>query len=184
MLSASTGSGPLVTCDLQARRLGSNFRGVIGIKEDGGGLIADAADTQGLDVSLSWKAVANRRYRIEVRDLDFRGNRANVYRLSVSQGPRILAALPAAGPRGESVPVDLIGYGVATGECRLERVTCTIPFSDDPEQESFACALRNSGRLDRGVFVSVERRAGARRAIAGIEHGPVIADSSGRHGDA
>jgi hypothetical protein len=71
-----------------------------------------------------------------VRDLNFRGHRACVYRLALSEGPRILAAVPAAGRRGTTADVNLIGYGLATGRCELESVTRSIRFPDDVGQTS------------------------------------------------
>lgn len=127
----------LVTCDLQARRLGSNFNGVVEVRDETGLFVADAVDTQGRDVSLTWPARAGGRYRIFVRDLNFRGNRAHVYRLAITAGPRVLAAVPAAGRRGETSAVELIGYGLATGRNELERITRTISFPDLPHQTLF-----------------------------------------------
>ena len=42
---------------------------------------------------------AGRQYTISLYDLDFRGNRSFVYRLSLTPGPRVVAAIPAAGLR-------------------------------------------------------------------------------------
>src|SRR5262249_10181861 len=48
----------LVTCDLIARRLGSDFRGVIEIRDDRGHLVTEAVDTEGLDPTLTFRAKA------------------------------------------------------------------------------------------------------------------------------
>jgi hypothetical protein len=127
----------LITCDLVARRLGSNFNGVVEVRDERGLLVADAVDSEGMDVSLTFAARASTRYQIFVRDLNFRGNRACVYRLSISEGPRVLAVVPAAGRRGATGPVELMGYGLGTGRCELERVTRAITFPDVPEQSVF-----------------------------------------------
>ena len=127
----------LITCDLQARRLGSSFHGVLEVRDDAGRLVSDAVDTAGNDLSLTWKAKAESQYRLFVRDLNFRGNRAYVYRLSLTEGPRVLATIPAAARRGETRAMELIGYGLATGRCELEQITRTIQFPDDPQQMSF-----------------------------------------------
>ncbi len=121
----------LITCDLQARQLGSNFHGVLEVKDELGRLVADAVDSQGMDTSVTWMAQAGRNYLVSVRDLNFRGNRAYVYRLAATRGPRTVAAFPAAGRWGETSTVELIGYGVATGQNELERIERTIRFPSD-----------------------------------------------------
>ena len=128
----------LVTCDLWARRLGAPFNGALEVRDEADQLVVDAVDSQGMDVSVTWSARAGAQYRVLVRDLNFRGNRACVYRLEVSTGPRVLAAMPAAGFRGATREVELIGYGLGSGECRLERVTRTVTFPDDPQRATFA----------------------------------------------
>lgn len=87
-------SGP-VTCDLAARRLGSDWSGVLEIHDAGGRLSADAVDTEGLDPAVTFFAERGKAYVIAVRDLDYRGYRSFTYRLTVTPGPRVLAALPA-----------------------------------------------------------------------------------------
>lgn len=138
-------SGP-VTCDLFARRLGSNFHGVLEIRDAEGRLVADAVDSQGIDLALTFAGKAGSRYRVCVRDLNFRGHRACVYRLTIAEGPRILAAVPAAGQRGETRDVELIGYGLQSGKGELERVTRTIKFPDSPQDAEFIhCLATQSG---------------------------------------
>ncbi|MFO1093314.1 MAG: hypothetical protein U0992_08370 [Planctomycetaceae bacterium] len=134
---APTSTG-LVTCELMARRLGAPFHGVLEVRDDAGRLVADAVDTQGMDVSVTWSAQAGKRYSVSVRDLNFRGNRACVYRLGLSSGPRILAAIPAAVRRAAAQDVEFIGYGLTTGECRLERMTQRIDSPLDPAQATVA----------------------------------------------
>jgi hypothetical protein len=119
--------GP-ITCELMARRLGSKFLGVLEVRDGSGKIVADAAGTNGADPCLTFAARAGTSYVLHVHDIDFGGDRSYVYRLSVTDGPRVLAAVPAAGRRGESREVELVGFGVATGAARLERVVRTIAF--------------------------------------------------------
>ncbi len=102
-----TRDGP-VTCRLVARRLGSDFRGVLEIRTRSGRLVADAADTRGHDLSLTAWLNKGTAYTIAVRELDFRGHRSYVYRLQVRDGGRILTTLPAALQRPSSGPVALL----------------------------------------------------------------------------
>jgi hypothetical protein len=131
----------VVTCELMARRLGSDFHGVLEIRDGTNRILSEVVDTQGVDPVLTFAARAGAWYTVDVRDFDFRGYRSYVYRLTVTAGPRILAALPAAGHRGTTVPVEFIGIGVASGCNKLERVTRKIAFSADPARTAMAYRL-------------------------------------------
>ena len=125
--------GP-ITVELFARRLGANFNGVLQIENSAGRRLADVADTEGLDAALTFAARKNETYTIRLHDVDFRGNRAFVYRLAITPGPRVVAVSPAAGQRGQTRKVEFIGYGIASGQARLESVQRTLSFPADPQQ--------------------------------------------------
>jgi hypothetical protein len=129
-------AGP-VTCVLTARRLGANFHGALEVRDESGGLVAEASDTEGLDPALTFAARPGAGYVIAVRDIDHAGDRSFVYRLALTPGPRVLAALPAAGRRGETRAVEFVGMGVATGAARLESVQRLVTFPADPEAAGF-----------------------------------------------
>ena len=76
-----------------------------------------------------------------VRDVDFRGDRSFVYRLEVTPGPRVVAALPTTGRRGETRSVEFVGYGVATGQAKLQSVTRRVTFPDRHDGDSFLYRL-------------------------------------------
>lgn len=105
----------LITADLLARRLGSKFQGTLTVHDSTGRVIADFADTQGLDGSLTFFAKQNETYTVSLHDVDFRGDRGFVYRLALSEGPAVLTALPAFGQRGTEQEVEFVGYGLSTG---------------------------------------------------------------------
>jgi len=131
----------VVTCELMARRLGSDFHGVLEVRDDTGRVLSEVVDTEGVDPVLTFAARAGAWYTVDVRDLDFRGYRSYVYRLTVTTGPRVLAALPAAGRRGTASPVEFIGIGVASGCNKLERVTRKVAFTGDPARTAMAYRL-------------------------------------------
>lgn len=124
-------AGP-VTCDLMARRLGSNFHGLLEVRDKAGRMVADAADAEGGDIALTFAAAAGGEYVVSVRDIDHAGDRSLVYRLSVTAAPRVLATIPAAGRRGETRPVEFVGLGIASGAPCLESVTKPVTFPADP----------------------------------------------------
>jgi hypothetical protein len=130
-----------VTIELTARRLGSNFNGMIEVRDASGRLVADAADTTGDDAVLTFAALAGVEYTVSLQDVDFRGDRSYVYRLGVYPGPRILAALPAAGRRGETRPVEFL---VDTGQGKPERLKREARFPSEPSVRSFLYRLDNA----------------------------------------
>lgn len=129
-------TGP-VTCELNARRFGSPLNGVLKVHDAGGRLVAEAFDTEGVDTFITFSAQAGVEYTVSLHDLDFRGDRCYVYRLSVNPAPRVLAAIPAAGRRGSTQAVEFIGLGVATGEAKLESVSRQVTFPADPQAAAF-----------------------------------------------
>ncbi len=127
----SNRSGP-VSCALSARRLGTEMNGILEVRDSRGQLVADAADTEGRDAALTFTAKNGEAYVLSVHDLEFRGDRAMTYRLEVAAGPRLLAAVPASGKRGESCEVEFTGIGLATGAPTLESVRRTVAFPTLP----------------------------------------------------
>jgi hypothetical protein len=137
-----TPQGGPVTCELTARRIGSKFNGVLEIRDSDGLLLADTVDSQGRDSVLTFSTEAGGKYSISLRDLDFRGNRSFVYRLSIRRGPRVLAAIPAAGQRGDSRKIEFVGIGLATGKPTLESVWRTVTFPSDANSTVFKYQLK------------------------------------------
>ena len=116
--------GP-ITLALTARRIGSNFNAQLEVRDASGNLIADGADTTGNDLALTFAAKAGTVYFASLHDVDFRGDRAYVYRMGIYPGPRIVGALPAAGRLGEKRTVEFL---VDTGGPAPERVTHEVTF--------------------------------------------------------
>jgi hypothetical protein len=122
--------GP-VTLQMFARRLGSNFNAAIKVHTADGTSLVNAADTEGRDLAVTFSAVAGEEYTISLHDVDFRGNRAYVYRLVITAGPQVVTSLPARLQTGVSTQVQLLGYGVATGAPQLESVVRAIEVPAD-----------------------------------------------------
>ncbi|MBI1915827.1 MAG: PPC domain-containing protein [Planctomycetes bacterium] len=133
-------TGP-ITCELFARRLGANLNGVLEVRDANDRVLADAADTEGTDLAVTFAVRKDEEYTIRLHDVDFRGDRSFVYRLQVTLGPRVVAALPATGRRGETRSVEFVGYGVATGQAKLESVTRRITFPGPDDRDSFLYRL-------------------------------------------
>ena len=136
----ATRSGP-ITCSVVARSIGSQLNAVVEIRDQTGRIIAESTDTAGDDTSLTFSANANEFYSAAIYDLDFRGDGALVYRLTVTPGPRVVTAIPSLGRRGESRTVEFVGYGIATGQTKLESVMRDVAFPDDRNSSSFRYQL-------------------------------------------
>lgn len=148
-------NGP-VSIDFMARRLGANFHGAIVVRDSDGRKLADAADTEGLDLGLTVAVEAGETYEVAVNDVDFRGHRSYVYRLSLEAAPTVVAALPAAGERGETQTVEFVGYGVATGSAELESVMREVRFPKDSARSEISYRLETPFGIARPfpLFVS------------------------------
>lgn len=129
------GDGP-VSIALMARQLGSNFHGHLQVHNADGTLLSDFADTRGRDGALTFFAKAGGRYTVSLRDVDFRGHRAYVYRLSITPGPRVICTRPAYGPRGSTADVEFIGYGLVSGQNKLETLHAEVTFPSDTSTEN------------------------------------------------
>jgi hypothetical protein len=138
---AASKTGP-ISLSLCARKIGSMLNAVLEVYNDGGDLVASAADTAGRDTAITFVGIAKQEYTVHVYDLDFRGNRAFTYRLNFSEGPRVVAAIPPVGRRGETRDVEFIGYGIASGQAKLESVVQRVTFPSDKEQATFAFPLQ------------------------------------------
>lgn len=156
-----TPAAGVVTCELFARRLGSPLSAALQVRDAMGEVVVDVVDTEIRDLSASFTARAGGEYVVRLHDLDFAGNRSFVYRLHLSQGPRIVGALPAYGQRGTIQDVELIGYGIKSGRAKLESVVKTIAFpkAADSVFHYELETLSGSAHWDFPLTDNVERHA-------------------------
>ena len=131
----------LVSCNVVARQLGSPLNATVSIHDQTGRLVTEAVDSQGIDTQVTFFAIADQQYTISLHDLDFRGNRAFVYRLNLSTGPRVLATRPAVVQRGSTTEVEFIGVGLRSGTAVLERVKQALSVPADLPDTGFEAHL-------------------------------------------
>ena len=148
-----------VTCAVAARRLGGVFNVVLEVRDDAGRLVIDVADTRGHDAVLTFIAEKNRDYRVCVRELDFRGNRSYVYRLSVTEGPRVVASMPSGGRRGEQDILQLIGFGLDGVSDRLSSISRQVTFPNEPKTWNFSSVSQFPFSGDKREFEIVSSLA-------------------------
>lgn len=126
--AASTGP---MTSEIISAAIGSPLTAVVEIRDSSGRLIADAADTAARDVKFTFAVEAGQEYTARVYDVDFRGNRSFVYRLSLASGPSLVATIPAFVKRGSTQDVEFLGFGLKTGTATLESVRRNIQVPVD-----------------------------------------------------
>lgn len=145
----------LATVELMATRLGASFNGMLEARDAEGKLLADHADTLGIDGAIAFAVRKGEVYAVSLHDADFRGDRAYVYHLAFRFGPRVIATLPAIGQRGATREVEFVGIGVATGQARVESVRQTVTFPSDPALKVYAHRLQTpTGQIDVEIPIS------------------------------
>lgn len=123
----------LVTVCLPADGCGYPLHAILKITDSQGQPITEAADTQGDGLVTTFPVIGNEEYTLRLHDLDFRGDRSMVYRLTIEQGSSIQATIPAAVQRGKTQRVAFVGYGLQSGEPRWECVTREVSVPADSE---------------------------------------------------
>lgn len=131
----------IVSLDLMARRLGADMNPVLEVRDEFGTVLANYTDTLGQDAALHFFASAGKTYTVSVFDLDFRGDRAFVYRLAMKTGPTIHTTIPAWIQRGSTLELESLGVGLQTGTAGIESVKSTITVPADPELTHFQQVL-------------------------------------------
>ena len=158
----------LVTVDLMARQLGSDFNGVIEVHDADGVLLNDLADTLGQDGSVSFATRKGARYSVSIRDVDFRGDRSYIYRLLFTRGPRIKAAFPARVQRGVTQAVTFTGVTGQQGEVVPFEVVADVSVPVDAEQKVISQQIETPGGIIR-VPVPVSSVAESVRTVSSSE---------------
>ena len=128
----------LITCELLGPALGLPLNAILEVRDQNGRLIVNAGDPAGRGLGATWLAKAGQTYELMLHDLDYRGNRGVVYRLSLYAAPRVVATLPQRAQRGTTRDVQFVGYGVATGQPQLEVVTRSMTFPSDSKLTWFS----------------------------------------------
>jgi hypothetical protein len=113
--------GP-VWVDVVARRVLSALQPQLRVTDARGAVVLDVADTAGRDLSASFAGRAGETYDLAIHDIDHAGDRAAVYRIELSAGPRVLATFPAAVGRGGPGRVTIVGVGLAGGAAAIESI--------------------------------------------------------------
>ncbi|MEX2185391.1 MAG: hypothetical protein WD875_01295 [Pirellulales bacterium] len=153
----------LVSVDLMARRLGSDFNGAIEVRDAAGKMLVDYADTLGVDGGVTFAASKGHAYTVGLHDTDFRGDRAYVYRLALTYGPRAVAAIGNNTLKETSRPTD------AVVEVAVD-VTSRLPLD--------AGEHRHTWRVEKDEYWSIAAQSFA--IGGGIDVALAVVDAEGK----
>lgn len=145
-------TGP-VTLSVASASIGSPLTAIVEVRDQSGTIIAEAADTQLRDLDMVFVGQKGHTYAVDIYDADFRGNRSFVYRLSVASRPHVVATIPAAIQRGQTVDVEFVGYGLKSGTPQLESITAkvTAPKAGDSVRHTLKTAF---GECEAKLYLS------------------------------
>jgi hypothetical protein len=107
--------GQTIWCEVTAARLGSPLDSLLEILDPHGRVIAENDDAFGSDSFVRFTAAEDGKYQARIRDVNFRGGQAFVYRLTISSGPRVDRIYPLGGKRGQTTRFELTGSGLPAG---------------------------------------------------------------------
>ncbi|MBM81189.1 MAG: hypothetical protein CMJ78_11430 [Planctomycetaceae bacterium] len=129
----------VVHIELMARQLGSNFHAAIEVLDSSGNKVADVADTEGIDCKLMMVADPKEQYTVRIYDVDFRGNRAFVYRLSIDNRPKCVGTFPSRPKHGVTQKVKFIipQVLITNRQIVLENILRDVTFPADKNVQRF-----------------------------------------------
>lgn len=111
-------AGQVITCEVNAARIGSGLDSRLEVLGPNGQVLAENSDTFGLDSFVRFTVPSDGKYTIRIHDIRFEGLQHFVYRLTISAGPWLDRVYPLGGKRGATVPLQLFGANLPSD--RLE----------------------------------------------------------------
>jgi len=140
--------GQTVSCEVFAARLGSPLDSLLEIIDPQGRVIGENDDTFGADSFIRFTAAQDGKYQVRIRDANFKGGQAYVYRLTLTTGPVIDRVFPLGARRGERTRLQLSGQAVPQ-----EAVVVEVP-KDAPQ--SFGYRYDNGAAHSNSIVLDVD----------------------------
>jgi len=116
--------GQVITCEVNAARLGSGLDSRLEVLDPQGRVIAENSDTFGLDSFVRFTAPEEGTYLVRIHDIRFEGLQHYVYRLTISSGAWLDRTYPLGGRRGTTIPLQLFGANLPS-----DRIEFVVPPS-------------------------------------------------------
>lgn len=108
-------AGEVLWAQVDAQRLGSPLEAYLEILGPDGKLIAEGLAVGGMDPFVAFTAPADGVYTVRIRDINTGGLQHYVYRLTLSNRPRVQSTYPLGGRRGDTLELSLTGVGLGAG---------------------------------------------------------------------
>ncbi len=118
-------AGEVITCEVNAARLGSPFDAHLVIRDPSGTVVAQNSDTFGTDPFVRFTAREAGRYVAQIHDAAFSGLQNHVYRLTISAQAWVDQVFPVGGRAGEEITLQLTG-------ANLTQTTATVRLPQTP----------------------------------------------------
>ncbi len=112
-------AGQVVTCEVNAARIGSGLDSRLEVRDPSGRVIAENSDAFGADSFVRFTAPADGRYVVRIHDVRFDGLQHFVYRLTISAGPWLDSVFPLGGQRGAKTTLQLVGANLPNDRAEL-----------------------------------------------------------------
>jgi len=122
----SAQKGQSISCDVEARRLGSPLDARLEILDSEGKRLAESEPQVGGDPRLRFTAPQSGKYQVRIHDFGFQGSQAHVYRLTLTAGPHVDRIFPLGGKRGARVEFEVAGQSLP------HRVVLPLPTDEQP----------------------------------------------------
>jgi hypothetical protein len=146
--SFSAKKGQSIAAEVFAARLGSPLDSYLEVIDPQGRRIAENDDTFGADSLARFTAALDGQYQVRIRDVNFRGGPAYVYRLTLTAGPYVERAYPLGARRGSTAAFELTGQGLPKGTVHI-----AVPADAPPE---YAHRLTVAGQQSNPFFLDVD----------------------------
>ena len=130
-------SGQTLVAGVQGRRLGSAIDPMLHLFDESGVEVAFVQDGLGLDPLLAYRAPKSGTYVIRISafayppaaEVKLAGGKDPVYRLNLTTGPFVRAAMPAGVTRGQKTTIQLLGRNLESD--RIEADATNVPAGTD-----------------------------------------------------
>jgi hypothetical protein len=144
-------AGQVVTCEVQAARIGSGLDSHLQVFDPQGKVVAENADSFDADSFVRFQAERDGRHVVRIFDARFGGLQHFVYRLTISTGPWLDWVYPLGGRRGTTIPLKLTGANLPA-----DRIEFRVPEESANGPSSTIVSVPSAVGPSRVVFETDE----------------------------
>jgi len=113
-------TGEHISCEVNAKRLGSPLEAKLELIDPQGRQIGEAIGRSEQDPRLQFTASIDGLHQVRIQDLNAGGLQHYVYRLTLTTGPSVATVYPLGGRRGTKLQLELAGHGPASDRAEID----------------------------------------------------------------